>query len=133
MDELMIHAAIAIAIILFPVLIWFLRLRPKVERRHIPLLLSAVVGSVCFMFPVGIGFSGWLMFEILVGLFALMVAVHWFIWLLAAIRKKPLSLGMLLMPGLSVLLCGLLSGHALAIVGACIYLLCVFRTLYALE
>ena len=133
MDDLTIHAAIAVAIILFPVLIWFLRLRPEVGRRHIPLLLSALIGSICFLFPLDIGFSSGEMFVVLMGIFVLMLVIHWIIWIFAAIRKQPLSLPMLLMPGLSVLACGAFSGHILAIIGAAIYLFCVFRTRYAVN
>ena len=133
MDDLMIHAAIAIAMILIPVLIWFLRLRPKVGRKHVPLILSALLGSVCFLFPLDIGFSSVEMFVILMGIFVLMLVVHWIIWICAAIRKQTLSLPMLLMPGLSVLACGAFSGHVLAILGAAVYLVCVFRTRYAVN
>ena len=73
------------------------------------------------------------MLEIVVAIFLLMLLLHWIVWIRAAILKRPLSLWMLLMPGLSVLVCGVFSGHALAIFGAAIYLICVFRTLYAVD
>ena len=126
MDELWIYAVIALAAMLVPVLIWLLRLRPRAGKGQLPLLLSGLVCGICFLIPTDIAFSGWEMLVILLGIFALLMIAHWTLWLLAAIRQREVSFGMLLIPGLMILAFGAFAVHVPSILGAVLYLICVF-------
>ena len=127
MDDLLIYAAIALAVMLLPVLVWILRLRPRVGKGQLPLLLSGLGCGICFLIPTDIGFSSWEMFVILLGIFALLLVVHWILWLMSAVCKREVSLGMLLIPGSMVLAFGAFSGHVPSILGSLISLFIVLR------
>ena len=106
MDLLIEYVLPTIILTLLPIGLYALRLRPKLEQEDIPALLFFILslGLLCVVMPSVLSVAvmiPWLWY----GLLIIPQLVHWAVWILSAVKKKPSGVWILLSPCLPLLAC----------------------------
>lgn len=113
-----------------PILVYILRVRPRMERSMLPVLIIGALMSVCMFLPLA-SMAGFFMLYIWGAALTVLLIIHAVIWIVAAVKKKPCCTGGAVMTGITVFCSSLLFGNIVALLAAAFYLAMLVRYRYA--
>lgn len=119
-----------VAALVLPVLVYILRVRPRMERSMLPVLIIGALMVICVFLPL-VSMAGFFMLFIWGAAVTVLLIIHAVIWIVAAVKKKPCCTAGAVMMGITVLCSSLLLGNFVALGISVFYLIMLVRYRYA--